>query len=132
MGLRPQDIDIIILTHLHEDHIQLARRYPKARFIVQKSELEFARNPHPVQAFCYLKDPFDDVNFQVIEGDKEIVDGVRVMLTPGHSAGAQSIVVETAQGRAMITGFCCIRTNFKPPRELGIPVIPPGILLDFV
>ncbi len=132
VGLAPEDIDIVILTHLHEDHIQLARKYPKARFVVQKAELEFGRNPHPVQAFTYLKDTFDDVNFEVIEGDKEIVDGVRVVLTPGHSPGAQSVVVETAEGRAVITGFCCIRTNFNPPRELGIPVIPPGILLDVI
>ena len=40
-GLKPEDIDIVILTHMHEDHVQLARRYEKARFIVQKDELEF-------------------------------------------------------------------------------------------
>lgn len=132
VGLKPEDIDIVIVTHMHEDHIQLARKYPKARFIVQKAELEFGRNPHPVQGFTYLKDTFDDVNFEVIEGDKEIIDGVRVVLTPGHSPGAQSVVVETAKGRAVITGFCCKRTNFNPPRELGVPVIPPGIHLDVI
>jgi hypothetical protein len=47
-----------------------------ARFIVQKAELEFARNPHPVQAFSYCRDRFDDVKFEVIEGDREIVDGL--------------------------------------------------------
>ena len=132
VGLKTEDIDIVIVTHMHEDHIQLARMYPNAKFIVQRSELEFARNPHPVQVFTYLKDKFEDINFEVIEGDKEIIDGIRVILTPGHSAGAQSVVVETAKGRAVITGFCCINTNFNPPRELGLPVIPPGILLNTI
>lgn len=132
LELKPEDIDIIILTHLHEDHIQLARKYPNAVFIVQKAELEFARNPHPAQAFCYLKDDFNDINFEIIEGNREIIDGVSVVVTPGHSAGAQSVVVETPEGRAVITGFCCLLTNFNPPPELGVPVIPPGILLNVI
>ena len=117
---------------MHEDHVQLARKYPKAKFIVQKAELEMARNPHPVQQFTYLKDPFNDVNFEVIEGDQKVVDGVSVILTPGHCAGGQSVVVETSKGKAVITGFCCIRRNFEPPEGIVTPVIVPGILLDAV
>ena len=132
VGLRPEDIDIVILTHMHEDHAQLARKYTKAKFIVQEAELKFARNPHPAQHFPYLKDPFDDINFEVIEGDKKIVDGVSVILTPGHSAGGQSVIIETAKGIAIIAGFCCIRRNFEPPAGAATPVIPPGILLDTV
>ncbi|MFC1861477.1 N-acyl homoserine lactonase family protein [Chloroflexota bacterium] len=131
-GLKPEDIDIIILTHMHEDHIQAARKYPNARFIVQKAELEMARNPHPIQQFTYLKDPFSDINFEVIKGDQKIVDGISVVLTPGHCIGAQSIVIDTAKGKAVITGFCCIRRNFEPPPGLSTPVIPTGILLDAV
>lgn len=131
-GLKPEDIDIVILTHMHEDHVQLARKYPKAKFIVQKAELEAARNPHPVQQFTYLKDPFNDINFEIIEGDQKIVDGVSVVSTPGHSAGGQSVIIETAKGKAVITGFCCIRRNFEPPEGIVTPVIVPGILLDAV
>ena len=132
LGLKPEDIDIVILTHMHEDHIQLARKYKKATFIVQKAELEMARNPHPVQQFTYLKDKFEDVHFEVIKGDKKIVDGISVMLTPGHSAGAQSVIVETAKGKAVLTGFCCIQRNFEPPEGLITPVIAPGINLNVV
>ena len=46
VGLKPEDIDTVIVTHLHGDHIHLARKYKKAKFIIQKAELEFARNPH--------------------------------------------------------------------------------------
>lgn len=131
-GLKPEDIDIVILTHMHEDHVQLHRRYPNARFIVQKAELEMARNPHPVQRFTYLREDYNDMKFEVLEGDHKIVDGVSVMLTPGHSAGAQSVVVETEKGKAVVTGFCCIRRNFEPPPGTPSPLIVPGILLDAV
>jgi len=131
-GLKPEDIDIVILTHMHEDHIHLARKYSRARFIVQKAELEAARNPHPVQRFTYLEDKFEDVKFEVIEGDHKIVDGISVVLTPGHCAGGQSVVVDTAAGKAVLTGFCCIKRNFEPPPGLPTPVIVPGILLNAV
>ena len=130
-GLKPEDIEIIILTHAHEDHVGLARsKYPKAKFIIQKTELEFARNPHPIQQFTYKPKLIEGLNFKVVEGDQKIVDGVSVMLTPGHSPGGQSVVVETAKGKAVITGCCCIRRNFEPPKELGVEVIPTGILID--
>lgn len=130
LGLKPEDIDVVILTHMHEDHVMLARSYPNAKFIVQKAELEYARNPHPVQQFTYLKDKFEDVNFEVIEGDKEIVEGVSVMLMTGHSAGGQNVIVDTTKGKVAIAGFCGIDLNFYPPPEFGTPVIPPGIHLD--
>ena len=129
-GLRPEDIEIIIFTHAHEDHVQLAHKYPKAKFIIQKAELDFARNPHPIQQFTYQPKLIEGLNFEVIEGDRKIADGVSVMLTPGHSPGGQSVIVDTAKGRAIITGFCCVRTNFEPPPEWGCPVIPTGILID--
>ena len=60
------------------------------------------------------------------------MEGVRVLLTPGHTPGGQSIAVKTEAGTAVITGFCCIRQNFEPPEMLaGIaPVLIPGIHFD--
>jgi len=130
LGLKPEDIDIVVFTHLHEDHVGLAHKYTNARLIVQKAELEFARNPHPIQQFTYQPKMLEGLDFETIEGDAQIADGVTVMLTPGHSAAGQSIIIDTAKGKAVITGFCCVRGNFEPPPELGIPVIPTGILLD--
>jgi len=132
--LKPEDIDMIILTHMHEDHIQLARSYPNARFIVQKAELDAARNPHPIQRFAYLRDTYEDINFELIEGDQQIIDGIRVIFSPGHAAGSQSIAVDTADGLAILTGFCCIRRNFEPPEGLPeeLEVIPTGINLSAV
>ena len=53
LKLRPEDIDIVILTHLHWDHVAFASKFAKAKFIVQKAELDFALNPHPANAAPY-------------------------------------------------------------------------------
>jgi len=129
LGLKPEDIDIVILTQMHLDHVENARKFTKAKFVVQKAELEFANNPHPIVAALYVKPFYEGLNFEVIEGDKEIVEGVRVLFTPGHTAGGQSVVIDTAKGTAIISGFCCIRDNFEPPEPLKemIPVIVPGV-----
>lgn len=131
-NLTPEDIDIVILTHMHEDHVQLVRKYTNAKVVVQKAELEMARHPHPVQQFTYLKDDWGDVNFEIITGDQKIVEGVEVISTPGHSAGCQSVAVDTAAGKAVLTGFCCIRRNFEPPEGYAAPMIAPGIHLNAV
>ncbi len=66
---------------------------------------------------------------QTVNGDEKIIDGVRVLLTPGHTAGGQSVAVETDSGTAVITGFCCVRQNFEPPEMLKemLPMLMPGI-----
>lgn len=135
LELRPEDIDIVILTHLHGDHIDQAWQYKNARFIVQKAELDFARNPHPlvVAQGSYQNRIFERLNIEVVEGDKEIGDGISVLQTPGHTPGGQSVAVETAAGLAVITGFCCTYANFNPPpqaRAKGYEVLAPGRHLD--
>ncbi len=119
LGLKPEDIDIVIITHLHFDHIYLASKYKNAKFIIQKDELDYALNPHPMEAKLgyFDKRLFKDLNIEVIEGDKEIIEGVRVVLTPGHTSAGQSVVIETPKGTAVITGFCGTLDNFDPPPE---------------
>jgi N-acyl homoserine lactone hydrolase len=126
--LKPEDIDIIILTHLHWDHVALAYKFKKSKFVVQQAELDFAKNPHIMTSSGYDKKLFEGLDFDIIKGDREIVEGVQVILTPGHTPGGQSVVVNTPEGTAIITGFCCTRENFEPPEEArGLPVVAPGI-----
>ena len=129
LGLKCEDIDTVILTHLMSDHFEYAGKFENARFVVQKDELGYARDPHPLMQYFYLpiQDLLDEVNFDVVEGDREIVSGVKVLLTPGHSPGSQSVAIETEKGTAVITGFCCINENFV---EGVWPVTPPGIHVD--
>jgi glyoxylase-like metal-dependent hydrolase (beta-lactamase superfamily II) len=132
LHLEPKDIDTVIFTHLHWDHVEMARQFVKARFIVQKEELDFAFRPHDVAAAFYDKELFEGLDFHTIEGDCEIADGIRVLPTPGHSVGCQSVAIETEKGIAVLTGFCCIRENFSPDlKKSGTTgIIMPGIHLN--
>jgi N-acyl homoserine lactone hydrolase len=57
-GVDFEDIKIVILTHLHWDHVALASKFPKAVFFLQKKEFDFAMNPHPAVASQYNKELF--------------------------------------------------------------------------
>jgi glyoxylase-like metal-dependent hydrolase (beta-lactamase superfamily II) len=118
LGLKPEDIEIVIVTHLHCDHIGLAYKYKNAVFIVQQKELECARNPHPIDSILYDPETFHNLNWQVIEGDKEIIPGISVFLTPGHTPGGQSVEINTSAGKAVITGFCSTLNTFSPTKEM--------------
>jgi glyoxylase-like metal-dependent hydrolase (beta-lactamase superfamily II) len=133
VGVTLAEIDLVICTHLHIDHMEQCRLYKNARFIVQKAELEALSNLHPIEAPPYAPpELFENLNFEVIEGDRQIIDGVKVLLTPGHTRGGQSVSVDTAKGKAIISGLCTTRRNFSP-QGMGakaMPVIPPSIHLD--
>lgn len=132
-GVTPADIDIVILAHLHLDHVAYVREMPQARFIVQAEEVAFARNPHPTDRF-YDFNVLDGLSLEIVQGDVQVTPGVRLILTPGHTVGGQSVVVDTAKGKAVITGFCCIHENFDQAASLrGSPaVIVPGIHHDVI
>jgi N-acyl homoserine lactone hydrolase len=138
-GLKPSDINIVIITHLHGDHIALAHKYTKAKFIVQRTEIGEAYYPHPLGAPGYSPfgksfKSYEDLNYEVIEGDKKIVEGVSVLFTPGHTPGTQSVAIETAKGLAVIFGACSVMENFYPPEAIRAkwPLIAPGILYNTV
>lgn len=131
-GLRPEDIDIVIHTHLHADHCENDYKCVNAVFYVHEKELETIHGYHPLD-FRYVEDYIYEVEqggrIIGLSGDGEIVPGVRVMHTPAHTRGGMSVFVETEKGTAVITGFCVIRENFEPPREvraMEMEVIPPG------
>jgi len=133
LGLSPQDVDVVIFTQLHFDHCALASMFTKARFVVQRKELQSAMyNPPTAQIPFYNKKLFEKLNLQVIEGDTKITDGVWTIYTPGHSPGGQSVVVDTTKGRVIIAGLCTIQLNFEPPEPYSAiwPVITPGIHSD--
>ena len=133
LGLSPEKIDIVICTHLHNDHMELGHLYKNAKFIIQKKEMEANSNPHPLEApRCVSGSLLEGLNFQVVDGDAKVTEGVRVLFTPGHTRGGQSVVVDTAKGKVIISGLCTIRDNFEPPEPIRrvMPVIPPGIHLD--
>jgi glyoxylase-like metal-dependent hydrolase (beta-lactamase superfamily II) len=105
-GLRPEDIDIVIDTHLHFDHCGWNTRvvdgtivptFPNARYVLQKGELEHAKRPNERDRASYVPENFAPVEaagqFWLIEGDREVAPGVEVMRVPGHNADMQCVKI---------------------------------------
>lgn len=131
-GLKPEDIDIVIHTHLHNDHCENDYKCVNAEIFVHEKELEHIHNPHPLD-YRYLEDYIEDVEergqIRIMKGDTDIVPGVRCVHTPVHTEGGMTVLVDIPSGKAAITGFCVINENFNPPIEIKameMDVIPPG------
>jgi glyoxylase-like metal-dependent hydrolase (beta-lactamase superfamily II) len=135
-GLRPEDVDVVIHTHLHNDHCENDYKCGRAEFYVHENELRRIHDPHPLD-FRYLEDYIEDIEengqIRVVKKDGEILPGIRVECTPAHTDGGMTVYVQTAGGQAAITGFCVIDENFNPPTEIRameMEVIPPGTHVD--
>lgn len=115
VGLTPEDIDVVILTHLHWDHSQNTALFKNASVVVQREEMRYAIAPLPNhRIICYepiAMKPYwlETPRFEIVTGDRQIVPGVSVIATPGHSPGYQCVVVDTEQGKIVIAG-CMIPT----------------------
>ncbi|MCU0668466.1 MAG: N-acyl homoserine lactonase family protein [Myxococcota bacterium] len=110
IGLRPEQVDFVTISHMHFDHAGGTSRFPKAKFIVQRRELEYAAGALPHNSAAKNAFVAEDVlalvrlNWQdrvlLADGDVEgIVPGVDVYLTPGHTAGTMTVCLDTKKGR---------------------------------
>jgi glyoxylase-like metal-dependent hydrolase (beta-lactamase superfamily II) len=126
-GLKPDDIDIVINTHLHDDHCGNNSLFGTALFYAHRDEIAFCRNPHPLD-HRYDEYFIEDISFTELESETEIVPGVKVVPMPGHTVGTLSVEVETDEGKAIITGFCCNGKNFPAAG----PAVCPGVHVDAI
>lgn len=101
-GIDPGRITDLVITHLHFDHVGGIRTpdggaaYPKARIYVQKANFETARNPNPRERVSYPKEIFDALekaDVHLTDGSEEIVPGVWVHRSDGHTRGLQWVEV---------------------------------------
>jgi N-acyl homoserine lactone hydrolase len=99
--LSPADVRIVINSHLHFDHCGQNAVFKHAPFYIQRGELDRARREETETSEWF---DFAGARFELIDGDAQIADGVRVVATPGHTAGHQSVIVDTPDGGAVMIG----------------------------
>jgi N-acyl homoserine lactone hydrolase len=121
-GLRADDVCLLINTHLHFDHCGGNRLFPRIPICVQAAEYEAARRPrYTIPEWV----DFPGARYRQLSGEAEIVPGVKVLPTPGHTPGHQSVVVDTAEGHVVIAGQAIYSVaEYEHIRETG--EIPPG------
>jgi 4-pyridoxolactonase len=105
-GYKPGDVDIVINSHFHFDHVGGNKYLTEATTLVHKEELRHAKVPEPFERLGYSDLSFDHstVSYKPISGDYEVVPGVWLFETPGHTIGHYSLMVEMENERNML--FC--------------------------
>jgi glyoxylase-like metal-dependent hydrolase (beta-lactamase superfamily II) len=108
-AVSPDDIDVVINTHLHFDHCgwntvrkngQVVATFPKAKYYVQEGEWRHGREQHIRDSISYISDNYDPLvksgQMELLRGDREIVPGISVTVFPGHTFHMQAVVVTSA------------------------------------
>jgi len=107
-GVAPEDIDIVINTHLHFDHCgwntlrengKIVPTFPRAKYYAPEGEWQYARRPNERDAISYIPDNYDPLvqsgQMTLLKGGEEIVPGISVKTFPGHTAHMQAVIVES-------------------------------------
>jgi glyoxylase-like metal-dependent hydrolase (beta-lactamase superfamily II) len=107
-GVSPEDVDIVINTHLHFDHCgwntvrqgdKVVANFPNARYYVQEGEWQHARRQHERDAVSYISDNYDPLiangQMHLLKGDQEIVPGISVQAFPGHTENMQAVIIKS-------------------------------------
>jgi glyoxylase-like metal-dependent hydrolase (beta-lactamase superfamily II) len=108
VGVAPEDIDIVINTHLHFDHCgwntmrrgdQVVPTFPKAKYYVQRKEWEHGCLQLERDAISYMSPNYDPLiesgQMELLNGDRELAPGISVKVFPGHTANMQAVIVES-------------------------------------
>lgn len=117
IGIDAACVEHLVITHIHRDHVGGIELFPRAKVYVQRKEFDFwtmdpiamrpsfARESDPVavQALGALR---GSERLILVDGDREILPGIKLLLTPGHTPALQSVAVATAKGLAVLTSDC--------------------------
>jgi glyoxylase-like metal-dependent hydrolase (beta-lactamase superfamily II) len=154
VGVAPEEVDWVILTHLHFDHAggathrdnsgQLKPALPRARYIVQQAEWEDATGNLPELAGAYYPDDFAPLQqaglIEIVVGDCEIAPGITTQLTGGHTRGHQLVRFQSGGQSAVLLGDICPTVAHLPKFwtmaydqfPLDVRRVKPVILSDIV
>jgi len=108
-SLKPGDIDTILFTHLHYSHAGNLEAFANAQLIFQRDEWTALLDPLSLVDLGKDYDPglieiLKPMNCLKVDGDLDLTDGIRIIKTPGHTPGSQSIVIRTQKGNKVIVG----------------------------
>ena len=156
-NIKPNDIEMVLYTHLHNDHVGGCHLFNASVHVFQEDEWRSLCTPNPRDWFVKGYDfdmivLFRQLHCIRLEGDLEIEPGLKLYKTPGHSPGGQCIAVDTAKGTYVMTGdtafFKCTlypKTNkmtlmdgtaikitpYPDPYAPAIPYGRPGLIKDY-
>jgi glyoxylase-like metal-dependent hydrolase (beta-lactamase superfamily II) len=112
-AVSPDDIDIVINTHLHFDHCgwntirrgdRIVPTFPKAKYYVQEGEWQHARRQFERDRISYISENYDPLiasgQMELLKGNREIVPGISVRVFPGHTAYMQAVIIESGGRKA--------------------------------
>jgi glyoxylase-like metal-dependent hydrolase (beta-lactamase superfamily II) len=137
-GLQPEDIHMVINTHLHFDHAggntvceegSVVPTFPKAKYIVQRGEYEDAARANERTRVSYRRENFTPVahvdQWEFVDGENEVLPGVTVMVTEGHTRCHQSIKIESEGQVAFYLGDLIPTVSHLPlPYIMGYDLYP--------
>jgi glyoxylase-like metal-dependent hydrolase (beta-lactamase superfamily II) len=117
-GIAPEDIDIVINTHLHFDHCgwnttrdknsKIVPTFPRAKYYAPQGEWQYARHPSERDSISYISDNYDPLiasgQMTLLKGGEEIVPGISVKTFPGHTASMQGVIVQSGGRTACYIG----------------------------
>jgi len=132
LGVDAGAVATVILTHMHWDHAAAADRFPAARILAQRAEIDFFLNGsdgHPAMSRFFshremMRGLIAEGRIQALDGDATVHGDLRALRVGGHTPGSQMVAVPTAQGLAVLTGDAIpMNRNFRQ-------AIPNGILVN--
>jgi len=137
-GVSPDEIDIVINTHLHFDHCGWNTYYkdgkpqptfPRARYYVQEGELQHAHEQHERDRVSYMTDNYDPLvnsgQMQLLRGDAEIAPGISVKIYPGHTRDLQAVILRSGgQVACYPSDLVCDTNHLEPMWVLGYDLYP--------
>jgi glyoxylase-like metal-dependent hydrolase (beta-lactamase superfamily II) len=139
IGIKPEDVEILILTHLHWDHVGHVDKFPNARIFVSRKEFNYAMCPLPLDKFGYevFQPGIEPVflpsipQFEFLDREEEILPGVKVFPTPGHTVGSTSVEVMTGNGPYVIASDSIYTyDHLKGNPAKKVKFLMPGIYAD--
>jgi len=139
LGVRPEDIDIVICSHLHFDHVgwntvegndgRFVPTFPGATYVLQRAEWEAALRPNIRTKGNYFTEHFIPLEehsvLRLVGGEEDVTDGIRVILTGGHTEGHQIVKVESdGQTALFLADLVPMTSHIKIPYVMSYDLYP--------